>query len=81
VIEFLKGFLIYVIIWWIVIFTVLPIGVNIPKKIKKGNAPSAPDNPLILKKFIITTFISFIVWVIVYLLIKKNSFLEFDFII
>ena len=73
-IEFLKGFLIYVIIWWIVIFTVLPIGVNIPKKVKKGNAPSAPSNPLILKKFIITTFISFIIWIIVFFVIKKSSF-------
>ena len=45
--EFLKGFLVYVIIWWIVLFTILPIGVKVSKKIEKGHAPSAPINPLI----------------------------------
>ena len=29
-VEFLKGFLIYVIIWWIVVFTILPIGIRKP---------------------------------------------------
>ena len=73
-IEFFKGLLIYVIIWWIVIFTILPIGIHIPKKSVKGHAPSAPSNPLIIKKFIITSFISFIIWIIVYLLIKQKLF-------
>ena len=67
---FLKGFLIYVIIWWIVLFTVLPIGIKIPKKSEKGHAPSAPSNPLIIKKFIITSSIAFIIWLIVYFLIN-----------
>ena len=73
-IEFLKGFLIYVIIWFVILFTVLPIGVKVSKKTIKGNAPSAPETPLIVKKFIITSFISFIIWIVVYLLIKKQFF-------
>ena len=73
-IEFLKGFLIYIIIWFVILFTVLPIGVKVSKKTIKGNAPSAPSNPLIVKKFIITSFISFIIWIVVYLLIKKQFF-------
>lgn len=73
-IEFLKGFLIYVIIWFVILFTVLPIGVKVSKKTIKGNAPSAPEDPLIVKKFIITSFISFIFWIVVYLLIKKQFF-------
>ena len=44
-IEFLKGFLIYVIIWFVILFTILPIGVKVSKKTIKGNAPSAPENP------------------------------------
>ena len=73
-VVFLKGFLIYVIIWWIVLFTILPLGFSLPKKIKKGHAPSAPKNPLILKKFILTTFISLFIWIFVYLLIKNQYF-------
>ena len=40
-VEFLKGFLIYVIIWWIVVFTILPIGVRKPDKVEKGHAEGA----------------------------------------
>ena len=58
-VEFLKGFLVYVIIWWIVLFTMLPIGIQKSHKIDKGHADGAPKNPLILKKFLITSIISF----------------------
>ncbi|PPR32345.1 MAG: hypothetical protein CFH28_00023 [Alphaproteobacteria bacterium MarineAlpha6_Bin6] len=73
-IEFLKGFLIYVIIWWIVVFTILPIGVRKSDKTEKGHAEGAPDNPLILKKFIITSIIAFILWLCVFYIIKKEIF-------
>ena len=50
---------IYVIIWWIVFFSLLPIDVN-RKKFKKidGEDPGSPENPKILKKFIYTSIIS-----------------------
>ena len=74
-IEFLKGFLIYVIIWWIVIFTILPIGIKKSKKLEKGHADGAPENPLILKKFIITSLIAFVLWLIVFYFIKNQVFI------
>ena len=73
-VEFLKGFLVFVIIWWIVLFTILPIGVKSPKKIEKGHASGAPENPLILKKFVLTTIISYFIWLIFNLLIKNQYF-------
>ena len=73
-IEFLKGFLIYVIIWWIVIFTILPIGIKKDNNIEKGHAEGAPKNPLIIKKFIITTLIAFLLWLIVIYIIKEGFF-------
>ena len=73
-VEFLKGFLIYVIIWWIVVFTILPIGVRKPDKVEKGHADGAPQHPQILKKFIITSLIAFFLWSIVFYLIKNQVF-------
>ncbi len=73
-IEFLKGFLIYMIIWWIVVFTILPIGIKRADKVEKGHAEGAPQNPLILKKFIITSIIAFILWLFVFYIIKNNIF-------
>ena len=77
-VEFLKGFLIYVIIWWIVLFTILPLGIKKPDNVEKGHADGAPQNPLIFKKFIITSLTAFILWLIVFYIIK-NQFFVYDY--
>ena len=73
-IEFLKGFLIYIIIWWIVVFTILPIGIRKQDKVEKGHAEGAPQNPQILKKFTMTSLIAFVLWLLVFFIIKKQIF-------
>ena len=63
--------IIYIIIWWIVFFTILPIDVNRQKLIKiNGEDPGSPENPKMLKKFVYCTSITTVVFVIIYLLIK-----------
>ena len=74
-VDFLKGFLIYVIIWWIVVFTILPIGIKKQDKIEKGHSDGAPQNPQIIKKFIITSVIAFVLWLIVFYFIKNQVFI------
>ena len=65
---------IYLIIWWVVLFTILPIGVisHAEAGIDKGDGgdPGAPVDPKLKKKFIPTTWVSAIVFVIVYLVIR-----------
>ena len=63
--------IIYIIIWWIVFFTILPIDVNRLKPIKiEGEDTGSPENPKMLKKFIYCTGITTVIFVIIYLLIK-----------
>ena len=56
--------IIYIIIWWIIFFAILPIDVD-RIKIKKieGEDPGSPENPKMPKKFIyctgITTTVSY----------------------
>ena len=65
--------IVYVIIWWIVFFSLLPIDVNRYKNIKiEGEDPGSPENPKILKKFIFTTIISSILFLIIYYLVNYN---------
>ena len=45
-----------------------------PEKVEKGHAAGAPKNPLILKKFIITSLIAFVLWLIVFYIIKEGIF-------
>ena len=63
--------IIYIIIWWIIFFAILPIDVD-RIKIKKieGEDPGSPENPKMLKKFIYCTVIATILFIIVYLLMK-----------
>ena len=62
---------IYIIIWWIVFFALLPIDVNRAKTVKiEGEDPGSPGNPKILKKFIYCTVITTIIFSIIFLLIK-----------
>ena len=63
--------IIYIIIWWIVFFTILPIDVNRKKSIKiEGEDAGSPENPKMLKKFIYCTGITTVIFMIIYVLIK-----------
>ena len=63
--------IIYIIIWWIVFFAILPIDVERNKEIKiEGEDPGSPENPKILKKFVYCTGITTVLFIIIYLLMK-----------
>ena len=47
--------IIYIIIWWIVFFAILPIDVNRTKTVKiDGEDPGSPENPFLLAGDLIT---------------------------
>ena len=63
--------IIYIIIWWIVFFAILPIDVERQKTIKNdGEDPGSPENPKMLKKFIYCTVITTVLFTVIYLLMK-----------
>ncbi len=69
------GTAVYLVIWWLVIFMVLPWGAkNVidDDDVKKGHASSAPKKPRMLLKFAITTVISGVLWGIVYMVIDSG---------
>ena len=68
--------IVYVMIWWIIFFSVLPVGIQSNKEVFKervgGEDPGAPKNPKIGKKFLITTIITSIIFVVIYYLVNIN---------
>ena len=70
--------IVYVMIWWIVFFSVLPIGIQSNKETFKDNIegadPGAPKNPKIAKKFLITTIITSILFIVIYYLVNNGFF-------
>ena len=66
--------IVFVLIWCIIFFSVLPVGIQSNKekfqeKIE-GVDPGAPKNPKIAKKFLITTIITSIIFLVIYYLIR-----------
>lgn len=65
---------IYITIWWTVLFAVLPWGVTTHAEagIDKGDGgdPAAPLNPNLKRKFFTTTWISALLWVVVWAVIR-----------
>ena len=68
--------IVYVLIWWIIFFSLLPVGILSKKeKFKEridGIDPGAPDNPNIGKKLLITTIITSIIFIVIYYLVQFN---------
>ena len=68
--------IVYVMIWWIIFFSVLPIGIQSNKEVFRekigGMDPGAPKNPRIVKKFLITTIITSVIFIVIYYLVKIN---------
>jgi predicted secreted protein len=63
----------YFIIWWVVLFAMLPIGVRTSEeageKPAPGHAESAPHMPNLLPKMVATTVVSSIVFAALYVII------------
>ena len=69
------GTAVYLVIWWLVIFMVLPWGARSvidEDDVQKGHAQGAPKNPRMVLKIAITTVISGVLWGIVYTVIDSG---------
>ncbi|MFN3858333.1 MAG: DUF1467 family protein [Caulobacter sp.] len=70
----ITSFAVFLTLWWTVLFAVLPIGARSYSdagiEVKDGGDPGAPVNPNLKKKFITTTWIAAVLWVILMAVIK-----------
>ena len=65
------SFVVFVILWWLILFIILPRDINSQKDkdfVVLGTDPGAPSNPNIVKKLIITTAVTSILFAIIYFL-------------
>jgi predicted secreted protein len=70
--------IVYVMIWWIIFFSILPVGIKSNKEVFRdsieGIDPGAPKNPKIVKKFLITTIITSILFIMIYYIVDLGFF-------
>jgi predicted secreted protein len=73
---------IFVFIWWITLFAVLPFGVRTQDEegtVVPGTPGSAPAKPRILRIFVINTLVAAVVFAIVYAIIEFKLISPNDF--
>ena len=65
--------IIFVLIWWIIFFSLLPIDVDRKhKQMVEGADKGSPENPKIIKKIIYTTIITSIIFIGIFMLVKYD---------
>ena len=64
-------FIIYVVIWWILFFISLPLGVRKSENLLPGQDSGAPEKTYLWKKFIIVSIVTIIFTCIVSLVLQN----------
>jgi len=74
-----SGLAIYLVIWWVVLFATLPLGVRTHDEeegaeVIPGTVSSAPVKPMLAKKFLLTSVLSGAIWLGIYLGVTRGWF-------
>ena len=67
------GVVVFVLIWWVTLFTVLPWGVRRTENPEEGHDHGAPARAMLLRKLLITTGIAAVVFAIVYTVVETGD--------
>jgi len=70
--NWFEGIVAYVVIWWVVLFAVLPFGVRPAPEGDPGHAAGAPANPRLALKAAVTTLIAAFIWLGLYAAVRAN---------
>jgi predicted secreted protein len=69
--AWVTGIIVYVLVWWITLFAVLPLWVTPAEPDDPGHAAGAPQRPRLLLKMAITTVVSALIWLAIYVLVRS----------
>lgn len=69
----LSYIVVYTCFWWIIFYIALPIGNKVPQIIEKGHADSAPTNPKLGLKAVITSLIALPITYLVVIAIESKK--------
>jgi len=70
--TWVQGLVAYVVVWWMVIFAVLPFGIRPAKEGDIGHAAGAPANPRLWFKAGVTTAVAAVLWVCLFFLVRSD---------
>jgi predicted secreted protein len=65
------GIVVYVLVWWITLFAVLPLWVTPAEPDDPGHTAGATQRPRLLLKMAITTMVAALIWLAIYMLVRS----------
>jgi predicted secreted protein len=75
--NFFSGLVVYVVLWWVIFFIALPIGVSPPHEVGESAGPGhdagAPVKPRLWIKAAATTVIAGLLWAVAWWLITSGN--------
>jgi len=72
-VNWFTGIVLYVLIWWTVLFAVLPFGTRPVADADPATGwRGAPEHPRMLRKVLVTTVLAAAIWLGCYLVIRSN---------
>jgi predicted secreted protein len=66
-----SGVVVYFLVWWVTRFAVRPLGVTPAAPAAPGHAAGAPARPRLLLKAAITTAVSAVIWLVIYVIVRS----------
>ena len=60
--DLVTGIVVYLLVWWVALFSVLPWGNRPAETVTPGTVESAPAKPRLLIKFAVTTVLAAAIW-------------------
>ncbi len=76
--------IIYLVLWWVILFTILPLKIKSQleeNNIYKGSEPGAPSNPNLKYKLYLTTLLTTVLFALIYIINYLEIFDIRDFFI
>lgn len=68
------GLMVYLVIWWTVLFAILPIGVKKVENPGRGQEPGSPERPQLLRKAVLTSIMAAVLWIGFFVLHQSDFF-------
>lgn len=67
----LTGIVVYVLVWWVTLFAILPLWVTPSEPGEIGHASGAPLRPLLGRKLAVNSLVAAVIWLGIYILVRE----------
>jgi predicted secreted protein len=68
------GIVLYILVWWVTLFAILPLWVTPSEPGDVGGPAGAPQNPMLARKLVLTTLVAAVVWLGIYIVVHEPWF-------